>query len=109
MSARNPEEGVASLRHESGASALQRALTAESASSLGRLGRAVEAALGRLATVPDRARAAAEYDCARLVWEYFVQREACGLIGHIAVIEAYRIPPAVLAKVGARPPSSSAT
>lgn len=41
------------------------------------------------------------------VWMYFVQREACGLTRHDAVIEAYAIPASVLAKVGARRPSSN--
>jgi hypothetical protein len=38
---------------------------------------------------------------------YFVQREACGLPRHDAVIEACGIPASVLAKVGARRPSSN--
>ena len=36
-------------------------------------------------------------------------REACGLTRHDAVIEAYEIPASVLAKVGARRPSSTDT
>jgi hypothetical protein len=36
-------------------------------------------------------------------------REACGLTRHDAVIEAYAIPASVLAKVGARRPSSTDT
>ena len=37
------------------------------------------------------------------------EREACGLTRHDAVIEAYAIPASVLAKVGARRPSSTDT
>ena len=91
-------------RLEDGDAALRRALTAESAASLGRLGRAVEAALARLHTAPDDARVDREYACAEAVWLYFVQREACGLTQHDRVIEVYAIPRAVLAKVGARRP-----
>jgi len=43
------------------------------------------------------------------VWEYFVQREVSGLTRHEPVIEAYDIPASVLAKVGARRPSSTGT
>ena len=94
-------------RRENGASALQRALAAEAAANLGRLGRAVERAMARLtatADLPDTAKEDAEYACAEAVWLYFVQREACGLVRHDSVIESYAIPPSVLAKVGARRP-----
>ena len=96
-------------RRESGASALQRALAGESAANLGRLGRAVEGALTRLRDAPEGQREEAEYACAEAVWLYFVQREACGLLRHEGAIEAYDIPASVLAKVGARRPSSGAT
>ena len=75
-------DGVPAPRRENGASALKRALAAETAANLGRLGRAVERSLTRL-------------------------RDACGLAHHDAVIEAYGIPASVLAKVGARRPSSN--
>jgi len=81
---------------------LRRALAGESAAHLGKLGRSVERALTRLHGVSDAAREDAEYACAEAVWLYFVQREACGLMRHDAVIEAYAIPQSVLAKVGAR-------
>jgi hypothetical protein len=43
-------------------------------------------------------------------WTFSVAvREACGLTRHDAVIEAYEIPASVLAKVGARRPSSTDT
>ena len=93
-------------RRGDGASALQRAIAGESAANLGRLGRSVERALARLRDASDAGREEAEYACAEAVWLYFVQRESCGLVRHDAVIEAYRIPQSVLAKVGARRPSS---
>lgn len=100
-------DGVPAPRRESGASALKRALAGETAANLGRLGRAVERALTRLREASHAAREEAEYGCAEAVWMYFVQREACGLARHDAVVEAYGIPASVLAKVGARRPSSN--
>ena len=100
-------DGVPAPRRENGASALKRALAGEIAANLGRLGRAVERALTRLREASHATREEAEYGCAEAVWMYFVQREACGLARHDAVIEAYGIPASVLAKVGARRPSSN--
>jgi hypothetical protein len=100
---------VSAPRREGGPSALQRALAGESAAALGRLGRALEAALATLRDAPDARRVDAEYACAEAVWLHFVQREACGLARHDGVIEAYGIPASVLAKVGARRPSSGTT
>ena len=105
MSPHNPNDGLGGPRRATGASALQRAIAGESAANLGRLGRSVERALTRLRTAPDAEREDAEYACAEAVWLYFVQREACGLVRHDAVVEAYAIPAPVLAKVGARRPS----
>jgi hypothetical protein len=105
VSARTPSEWIGSPRRENGATALKRALAGESAANLGRLGRAVERTLARLRDVSEAERQDAEYACAEAVWGYFVQREACGLVGHDTAIEAYYIPASVLAKVGAqRPP-----
>jgi hypothetical protein len=100
-------EGLPGPRREDGATALKRALAGEAAANLGRLGRAVERALTRLREASNAAHEEAEYGCAEAVWMYFVQREACGLTRHDAVIEAYGIPASVLAKVGARRLSSN--
>ena len=102
-------DGLPLPRREDGASALKRALAGEAAANLGRLGGAVERALARLREASNATREEAEYGCAEAVWLYFVQREACGLPRHEAVIEAYGIPASVLAKVGARPPASNDT
>jgi hypothetical protein len=79
---------------------------------LGRLGGAVESALARLADVMTHGTTAqqvdAQYDAAAAVWVYFVQREAMGLRQHTPVIEMYRIPASVLAKVGAARPAPRA-
>jgi hypothetical protein len=80
-------------------------LMAERAAALGRAGQAVETALARLrdadaADPADRAhllKAAAE-----AVWAFFVQREVCGFRDQRGVIAEYRIPKAVLARLGAR-------
>lgn len=105
MSPRKPTEFGTGLRRETGASALERALKGQSAANLGRLGRAVHAALSNLLAARDAERETREYACADAVWHYFVQREACGLTNHDQVIETYAIPRSVLAKVGARRPS----
>ncbi len=102
-------DGLPGPRCENGASALKRALAGETAANLGRLGRAAERALTRLRNASNASRDEAEYACAEVVWMYFVQREACGLARHDAVIEAYEIPASVLAKVGARRPPSNDT
>jgi hypothetical protein len=99
-------DGMPGPRRENGASALKRALAGEAAANLGRLGRAVERALARLRNASNPSREETEYACAEAVWMYFVQREACGLARHDAVIEAYGIPASVLAKIGARRPSN---
>ena len=93
-------------RPTDGAGELAHALNAERAATMGKLGRAVErtlAAFRRSEQGKDRdARTTAAYACAEAVWHYFVQRETMGLVDHTAVIEHYRIPDEVLAKVGAR-------
>jgi hypothetical protein len=108
MSDRLPPALSGLLPPETGEEALRLELMREGAVNLGRLGRAVEAALLELRAIgtqgdPAR-RTAAVYACADAVWCYFVQREACGLRNHDLVVEYYAIPPEVLAKVGAPPP-----
>ena len=92
-----------------GMSELGRALAADAAEMLGRLGGAVEASLARLADAAAHGNAEqqvdAQYDAAAAVWVYFVQREAMGLRQHAPVIEMYGIPASVLAKVGAARPA----
>ena len=86
----------------------------EKASALGRLGRALEAALAALAEFDAghshqscatedrqlRASLVAEASVAHFV----VQREACGLRGIRYVLRDYRVPPEVAARMGALPP-----
>lgn len=92
-------------------SALQRQLAGETAASLGRLGRDVEYALAELAThtaAPSATYTAMVNSCAQLVWQYFVQREACGLPDQSRVIELLGIPDEVLRQVGAISPARDA-
>ncbi len=95
------------------AAPLEQEFAQERASALGRLGRALEAALAALAefdavhpreTVPseaDRAlRARMVAEAALALWHFAVQREACGLRDIRHVLRDYRVPPEVAARMG---------
>jgi Family of unknown function (DUF6665) len=104
MSQKKPADLFA-RQNLTGANALEHALNAERALTLGRLGREVEAALLTWRSMsearePER-RAAALQACADAVWRYFIQREVQGLTSHEPIIEFYGIPQEVLARVGA--------
>ena len=88
MILRMPRNLSTSARFETGPSALEAEIAQERALALGRAGREVETALGRLKDIdpnaPERARfVAAAADAA---WSFFVQREACGLFDHAQAI-----------------------
>jgi hypothetical protein len=84
----------------------------ERASALGRLGRALEAALAALeqfdAEGPDeprsaerrQLRAALAAEASMALWQFIVQREACGLHDMRAVLRDYRVPAEVAARMG---------
>ena len=94
---------------------LEHEFAQEKASALGRLGRALEAALAALAEFdadhspgassadrrPLRASLVAEASVA--LWHFVVQREACGLRGTRHVLRDYRVPPEVAVRMGALP------
>ena len=86
--------------------AVQGELVAEMAHTLGRNGRRVETALGRLAAfeaapgTPEE-REALVRAAATAVWYFFIQREACGLRDHRPVIAQHQIPREVLRRLGA--------
>jgi hypothetical protein len=87
--------------------ALEYDLMKERAGALGRCGAAVQDSLRvlREAAAPDAAlQEKLLYAAAGCVHRYFIQREACGLREHTGVIAEYRIPQAVLARVGAKAP-----
>lgn len=88
----------------------------EKASALGRLGRALEQAIAALADFDAQhaplATAAAPVRQARTkllaeaslaLWHFVVQREACGLRDIRQVMRDYRVPPDVMARMGAWP------
>jgi hypothetical protein len=78
----------------------------EQASALGRLGRALEAALAALSghdaehSENDSARARLLQDASEALWCFMVQREACGLRDPRPVIRDYRVPTEVYARMG---------
>ena len=90
----------------SGYATLAYEIAEERASALGRLGRRLDAALAALAACPrtanrdrnarDRLVAQAGY----ALWLLAVQREACGLNKIDHVIQVYRVPNEVVARMG---------
>jgi hypothetical protein len=101
---------------------LEHEFAQERASALGRLGRALEAALAALAefdvahktdglrALPREqrgVRADLVAQASVTLWQFAVQREACGLrdIGH--VLRDYRVPPEVAARMGAMPANAA--
>jgi hypothetical protein len=102
-----PDDKCISAWRMGAAAALDYEIAQERASALGRLGRALEAALAALAD-HDRANGARDAERARLVqeasdaaWHFIVQREACGLRDPRPVIRDYRVPAEVYARMGA--------
>ena len=105
---------------------LDQEILQEQATSLGRLGRALEHALAALRTFEEthglqeagggpvgpeiRAERAALRDRAgAALWQFIIQREACGLRDPRQVMRDYRVPAEVQARMGAMSvkPSSS--
>jgi len=90
--------------------ALDYEIAQEQASALGRLGRALEAALAALADhdmagLPrDGARKQLVQQAGEALWYFIVQREACGLRDARMVIRDYRVPADVYARMGVRGP-----
>jgi hypothetical protein len=102
--------------------ALDYELAQETASTLGRMGRRLEAALQAIQTfdaanAPDQQSSDAERIHARsarqalvveagvALWHFIVQREACGLRDSRRVMRDYRVPVEVQNRVGALSPA----
>jgi hypothetical protein len=115
MTLRPPGKPSASLWEKTPAGVLDYEIAQETASALGRQGRALEAALRALAEFDARERndddpgerarrpslvAAAAY----ALWQFVVQREACGLRDTTMVVRMYRVPREVHDLMGAVPP-----
>ena len=85
----------------------------EQALALGRLGRALEAALATLRAFDDahpasstppterQARRALVDAAGHALWMFVVQREACGLRDSRAIMREYKVPPEVQHRMGA--------
>jgi hypothetical protein len=86
--------------------ALDYELAQEQASTLGRLGRALEAALTALAEYdrgqiePAAARAKLVAEASDALWCFIVQRECCGLRDPRPVMREYRVPAEVQNRMG---------
>ena len=110
MTLRPPSRPAAGLWQKSPAAALDYEIAQETASALGRQGRALEAALRALAefdaggATADRTRRADFVAAAaRALWEFVVQREACGLRDGGTVVRMYRVPAEVRDRMGVFP------
>ena len=90
----------------SGYATLEYEIAQERASALGRLGRRLEAALTALATCPRTAssnrkiRNGLVEQAGYALWLLAVQREACGLNNLAHLIQVYRVPNEVVARMG---------
>ena len=89
--------------------ALDYEIAQEIASTLGRLGRQLEHALGELAAFDAKpeagstGRGALVAQARKALWNFVVQREACGLRDARQVITDYRVPPEVQQAVAVPP------
>ena len=99
------------LRAQNPAALLDTELARERASSLGRLGRALEGALQRLCEFaathsrplsPEMSEVRSDLVAVagHALWQLIVQREACGLRDTRAVMEHYRVPAEVQTNMG---------
>lgn len=113
MTLRLPGKPPSDLWRKSPAGVLDYEIAQETASALGRQGRALEAALKDLADFdaadppqakPDpAARTALVAAAAQALWHFIVQREACGLRDTGMVVRMYRVPNEVRDRMGAFP------
>src|SRR5262249_5785965 len=107
------------LWQNSPAAALEYELAQEKASALGRLGRALESALQALAAfdaahpapgpAERRTRSGLVATAGHVLWQFIVQREACGLRDGGTVMRMYKVPAEVQARMGAVPPRPGPT
>lgn len=105
MAFRPPQNLTSPGNHQTSLNALDYEIMAERADALGRCGLRVEAALAALTAFDAAggtgpAREALVDAAADLTWAFFIQRELCGFRSNRDVIERYRIPREVIARVG---------
>lgn len=101
MTVRPPNAYANPGQRASGFDILEYELMSERADALGRHGLKVEQAIARLEACTDAGERAALIDAAAdAVWSFFITREHCGLRSNKDAIARYRIPPAVIARLG---------
>ena len=113
MTVRPPHQFVPKLWANSPAAALDYEIAQEKASTLGRLGRALEAALAKLAALDDqtsektnetrRKRRSLVDEAGHALWLFVVQREALGMRDTRTLMRDYRVPAEVYNRMGAAP------
>jgi hypothetical protein len=100
LSLRDSLDLIRTVRPDAGTAAIEHEILAERASSLGAAERRVMTAIAALdEATTDRPQRLAE--ASEVVWQYFVQRELIGFRRHTDVILELKIPPEVLAGLGA--------
>ncbi len=113
MTLRPPGTPAADLWRKSPGAVLDYEIAQETASALGRQGRALETALAALSEFDlaasnhgvDRAeRSSLVAAAAHAFWEFVVQREACGLRDTAMVVRMYKVPREVQDRMGAFSP-----
>jgi hypothetical protein len=113
MTVQPPRQLAPKLWANSPAAALEYEIAQEKASTLGRLGRALEAALAKLAAfdgeTPERTgetrrrRRGLVDEAGHALWLFVVQREALGLRDTRTLMRDYRVPAEVYNRMGAAP------
>jgi Family of unknown function (DUF6665) len=95
-------------RHRPPVDVLNYEIVEEQAAALGRMGRALEAALAKLREfdaahpgAPASARQTLVMEAGYALWMFVVQREACGLRDSRAVMRDYNVPGEVQQRMGA--------
>lgn len=116
MTVRPPHQFTPKLWANSPAAALDYEIAQEKASTLGRLGRALEAALAKLAAFDGEAlektsetkrkRRRLVDEAGHALWLFVVQREALGLRDTRTLMRDYRVPAEVYNRMGAAPAKS---
>jgi hypothetical protein len=100
MAVRPPQNLARVINPETGLSMVEAEMLAETAASLGHHGKKVETALRKLQECDEETRATHTNAAARAVWEYFIQRELCGMRDHRLIIKEMQIPQTVLNMLG---------
>lgn len=104
MSIKPPRILSASSRAEEVFNDFQREVLAEKAATLGRSGKALEAALAALAKAePDADRDMLVQKAADAAHTYLIQREVCGIHGLGAPLEDFGVPAEVRVRIGVSP------